>query len=238
MRKTRRKKNKTPYKMIIFGVITIALVFFIDSQTRPVINNMCSYYINQFATTKINEAIYESINEVNANYDDYVTLQTDSNGKIIAIHTKARQVTNIHTSIINKVDNALAHFPSENITVPIGSLSGIIWLSGLGPNISIKMQPKSKVNSEIISSLEEAGINQTLHKIRIEVTADITGFIPGYSNITQSKCDCLLAESLIVGSVPNYYTKVISNGQNSDSMSNIYRYDNQKNISKSDINGS
>ncbi len=206
----KKKKKKLSHKLIIFGVLTLIFVIFLDFHARPTIINMCKYHLDQFASTKISEAITKSIEELDYNYNDYIKIETTDSGKILAIHTNARQITIIHNNIMDKIGRALEKFNSEKIDIHIGSLSGVVWLSGFGPIVSIKVTPKGKASSEIISNLQEAGINQTLHQIRIKITATIAGFIPGYSTEIQTKSEYILAESLIVGSVPNYYTKIIS----------------------------
>ena len=220
----RKKKKKLSHKFIILGILFLILAFFLDVRTRPTVISMCNYHLDQFATTKINEAIMESIKELDYNYDDYTTIKTSQDGKILAIHSNAKQITNMHTSVMNKVDHEMEKFNSQTIDLHTGSLSGIVWLSGLGPIVSIKVTPKGKTSSEIVSTLEEAGINQTLHRIKLKVVANIAGFIPGYSTEIQAKCEYVLAESLIVGSVPNHCTKIISNEKESES--NMYAYTN------------
>lgn len=220
----RKKKKKLSHKLIILGILFLILAFFLDVRTRPTVINMCNYHLDQFATTKINEAVMESVKELDYNYGDYTTIQTSPDGKILAIHSNARQITNMHTNVMKKVDHAIEEFNSQTIDLHTGSLSGIVWLSGLGPIVSIKVTPKGKTSSEIVSSLEEAGINQTLHKIKLKIVANIAGFIPGYSTEIQAKCEYVLAESLIVGSVPNHYTRIISSGK--ENASNMYTYTN------------
>ena len=73
---------------------------------------------------KLNEAIMESIKELNYNYDDYTTIQTSQDGKILALHSNARQITNMHTSVMNKVDLAIEKFNSQTIDLHTGSLWG------------------------------------------------------------------------------------------------------------------
>lgn len=220
----KKKKKKLSRKLIVLGILFLILAFFLDVHTRPTVISMCNYHLDQFATTKINEAIMESIKELDYNYNDYATIQTGSDGKILAIHSNARQITNIHTNVMKKVDRAIEEFNSQTIDLHTGSLSGIVWLSGLGPIVSIRITPKGKTCSEIVSNVEEAGINQTLHQIKLKITANIAGFIPGYSTEIQAKCEYVLAESLIVGSVPNHYTKIISSEK--ENASNMYAYTN------------
>lgn len=150
----------------------------------------------------------DAIDEYGYNYTDYVNFKTNSNNEIIAIQTNAQKITKINNAILNKVNEAIKTFDLQTIYIHLGSLSGINFFSGRGPKIPIKIVSKGISNSKIISSLKEAGINQTMHKIDIIVTVEIAGFFAGFSTKVEAQSECMLSESLIIGTVPNNFTKV------------------------------
>lgn len=150
----------------------------------------------------------QALNETGYNYNDYVTFRTGSNNEILAIQTNAKQITDVNNAITNKVNKAISKFDSQKIYIHLGTISGINFLSGRGPKVPIKLISKGISNSKIISKLEEAGINQTLHKIRILITVDIAGFLAGFTTNVETTSECVLSESLIVGSIPSSYTKI------------------------------
>lgn len=79
-------------------------------------------------------------------------------------------------------------------------------LSGRGPSIPIKMSTIGNVETELVSQFSHAGINQTLHRIYLNVNCKVTILTPFDTieeNITNQ---VLIAEAVIVGEVPsNYY---------------------------------
>ncbi len=184
--------------------------FFITKKLTPTIYSKCRFEINKFAVEKINDAITKAVNKYGYNYEDYVTIKTSQEGPVIAIYTNARQITLIHNAIVDNVNAELKKSKYQYVDVSLGSFTGLLWFSSRGPNIPIKISSKGVVNSEILSSLQESGINQTLHKIHIKVTADVIGFLPFHSEQVTAESDCMLSESLIVGQVPQHYTKVVS----------------------------
>lgn len=139
---------------------------------------------------------------------DYVDFKTSSDDKILAIQTNAQKITKVNNAILSKINKAIKKFDSQTIYVHLGSISGINMLSGRGPKIPIKIVSKGISNSKIVSKLEEAGINQTMHRITIIATVEIAGFFAGFSTKVKTKSECILSESLIVGSIPSHYTKV------------------------------
>lgn len=227
----KRRKNKKSRKfirrIIIFISIFILIFLLIDLQLRPIVTSMSANYVKRYAITEISKAVNDAIDSKASEYNDFVDIQTDSSGKVMSITTKARQITSIQNSILQSTNQKLSEFQTAEISVPMGSLSGIMFLSGLGPRAKIKMIPTGVVESQIVSSLEEAGINQTKHTIKVIVNACVTAVIPGFSSTVSTSCDNLIAESIIVGSVPNYYTKVISSSS-SDPTTDISKYGNPK----------
>ena len=174
---------------------------------KPKILQVCNYQINQFANEQISKAVNKAIDETGYNYTDYVTFKHGQNEQIIAIETNAKQITHINNTINDKINEAISKFDLQQINIHLGSLTGINFFSGRGFKIPIKIVSKGIANSEIISKLEDAGINQTLHRIRIKVQVNIAGFFAGFTTNVTTQSDCLLAESIIVGQIPSSYTK-------------------------------
>lgn len=216
------KRKKLSIKYIIFIIILSAIFIFVTNKITPTIYKKCKFEIEKFAINEINKAITEAIDEFGYNYEDYITIKTSEQGNVIAIYTNAKQITTIHNAIIEKINKELNDIKYQHIDIALGSLTGIIWLSSRGPHIPIKIAYKGLTNSEIISSLEESGINQTLHKLHIVVTADMVGFLPFHTENVEVKSDCMLAESFIVGQVPKHYTKVVSKDVNN--LDSSYKY--------------
>ena len=64
--------------------------------------------------------------------------------------------------------------------------------------------------TRIISEFSEAGINQTRHRIIIEITVNVEAIVPGYSTDVAVSTAITAAETIIVGRVPDAYTHVVS----------------------------
>lgn len=222
------KKKKAAFKSILFGLTILVLFFLIDSQLRPIITTMSSYFVQQFAVTQMNTAVESALCTEDLNYDDLVTLQMDSNGAVTSIQTNTKEIARIHTLVTQQVNQAMSDLQTADLSIPIGSLSGIVWLSGMGPSVRIKMIPCGVTNTQVLSKLSEAGINQTLHQLTLHITTEISAVIPGYTTTVQVESDYILAESVIVGTVPKYYTRVLSGETQQDETNHISKYGNPR----------
>lgn len=223
MRRKRRQRKKGKFKIIFIIVLVSFFLVFMNFKIMGTIYRKCNFEISRFANNEINDAITQVINEYGYDYDDYVSVNTTKEGNVIAIYTNSKNITLIHNAIMDKINKRLEEIKNHKIKIALGTLTGIVWLSSRGPHIPIKIAYNASANSEILSSLKECGINQTLHKIHINVYMDIIAFFPFHSETVKAECDCMLAESLIVGQVPQHYTKVIS-GDSNDISNSAYKY--------------
>ncbi len=193
---------------MFFLLIAILIFLYIDRKIKPKIIEVCNFKISQFASNQIGKAMSEAIDEMGNDYSDYVTFKLGKDDQILAVQTNAKKVTTVNNIILDKVSEALEKFEIQTINIHIGSISGINFFSGRGWQIPIKIVSKGISNSEIVSTLEEAGINQTMHKIRLIIEVEIAGFFAGVSTKVKSKSECVLSESIIVGSIPSHYTNI------------------------------
>lgn len=75
----------------------------------------------------------------------------------------------------------------------------------MGPDIKIKMLTDGNVLTDLKSEFKEAGINQTLHRLYLEVECNVTILTP-YETITETIVNqVLLIEGVIVGNIPDAY---------------------------------
>ena len=95
------------------------------------------------------------------------------------------------------------------MNIPLGTLSGNQFLNNRGPKIRIELDISSAVYSKISSEFISAGINQTLHRITLTISTDIYFIMPWYRSSGGYQTEFILAETIIVGKVPDAYTNVI-----------------------------
>ena len=86
-----------------------------------------------------------------------------------------------------------------------GSFTGINLLAGRGPGIKIRISTIGNVETDLKSEFISQGINQTLHRVYLQVKCQVSILTP-FSNITKDITNqVLLVENVIVGNIPNTY---------------------------------
>ena len=124
---------------------------------------------------------------------------------VTSVQTDAAAINRVKSQLTNAVSTRLAMMELEEVEIPIGTLLGWQIFAGRGPTIRFQVVPASFVESNITSTLESAGINQTQHKILMDFTVEMSAIIPGYTTSVEVNTQVSIADTLIIGAVPQFY---------------------------------
>ncbi|WP_085833310.1 sporulation protein YunB [Clostridium merdae] len=191
-------------KLLFFLIGALALGVYLDIQLVPAVESLTVNSARQTAVSAMNESVLEELNADNITYEDLISLQRDSQGKVQTITTNMAKTNEIKAKITNTVQKNL-HASKINTSVPLGTLLGSRLLHGRGPDIPLVVTLKGNVESDFKTKFESAGINQTRHQIYLELHTEIYSFIPGLHTATDVTTSVLVAETVIVGEVPQLY---------------------------------
>lgn len=203
------KKNETKQKkgqlFPIVAIILIAILTFygITKAINPIINEMCINKAKNIATQIANEEATVIMNKYT--YDDLITIIRDADGNIKMLQTNTKSINQIMSDIPVNIVKRFEEKNNEDIYIYSGSLLGLKLFSAVGPKIHIKIANIGNVDTKLESDFKAQGINQTLHRIYLILTCEITILTP-YDTIKQRiENQVLIAESVIVGTVPYFY---------------------------------
>lgn len=216
------KKRRIGLKLLALGLILAGILLLIDIRVRPIIEKTAIYQSKILATRIINDAVYSELENGNYNYESLVTVVYNPDNSVSSIESNMITINAIKAKITKSVNDELAKLDSHDLSLSLGTISGFTSFYNQGPLIPVKVQPEGYVETALISSFDSAGINQTLHQILIGISVDISAIIPGYTSSATLETQFVLAETVIVGKVPNAYTHVISGSE--DIMGEINDY--------------
>ncbi len=195
--------------LLMVFVVLIALTLECDKRLRVVINNYSLSKAKILSNSVINKTVYDYLEDKNITYTDIIKINTDSEGNVNSVEFNTVEITKIKSGIISLVQNNINKNENIKMSVPLGTLTGNQFLNNKGPTIDIDMKISSAVFSKISSSFISAGINQTLHKITLSVSTNVYFVMPWYRSSGSFQTEYVLAETIIVGRVPDAYTNVI-----------------------------
>ena len=153
----------------------------------------------------INDAINKQIESGNIQYDRIVYFEKDLEGRITALKTNMSEVNRLKTEILNRINEDILAMDADQLGIPLGSLVLPEVFSGRGPGIPVEILSIRNSDASVSSRFTEAGINQTLQQLIMEVSVDVTVLVLGKTDSFTVTSQVVVAETVIVGQVPNTF---------------------------------
>lgn len=200
------RDDKTKLKIIkISTIILIASFTFMRSMEaiRPIMDKQCQNIAKSVATQISNEQA--TIVMSRYSYDDLCNISKDTNGNISMISSNVITINEIISDVAIKIQEELNKKENSSFKIKLGSLTGTRILSGRGPNIDVKLQIIGNLDTDLRSEFEEAGINQTLHRMYLQVECNVIILTPFKTTEEKIINQVLLSEAVIIGTTPNTY---------------------------------
>ncbi|MEG1943181.1 MAG: sporulation protein YunB [Angelakisella sp.] len=204
----KKKHSFLRLKLIAIAFLLMLAVFYFDARIRPMIQTYASNQASNRVLKIVNESIYEELSENHVTYGKLVKLTYGTNGTVASLQTDMLELNRLQSSITQRIIGHVMEFDSQTIWVSLGSIIGGPIFSGRGPKIEIKLIPANFIQTKIANEFSSAGINQTRHQILMDINLTVTSVLPGYRSSTTINTNVVLAETIIVGNVPEGYTMV------------------------------
>lgn len=197
------KRKQKIVKIFIIMVIAFSTVKIVLDAILPIFDTLCKDKAKSIATIISNEEATNVMKE--HTYDELFTLEKDKDGNITMIKSNIIPINEIISDVAVKIQNTIDQRGRENIEIALGSFTGFKLLSGKGPGVPIKISSIGNVETDLRSEFSEKGINQTLHRVYLQVDCEVSILTP-YNSITEKVSNqVLLIENVIVGKIPSTY---------------------------------
>ena len=185
--------------LAISGLLAFAL--YAGAQMRPLLGSLATTRVSNAVNRIVYQAVNEAIDSGQIAYEQLVSYEKDNEGRInmAAFNRLQSQILDL---ILSRIDQVSA----RELSIPVGSLTGSPLLAGRGPRISVRMESVGSSSARFENQFESAGINQTKHRIVLRIDVYVSILLPGYSAVTQVSNEITVAETVIVGEVPDTYT--------------------------------
>jgi sporulation protein YunB len=196
-------------KIIHFFLLLAAVIFTLLMVFRiryhDAIRELSETQVRNSTSDLINDAISRQIASGNIRYERIVYFEKDLEGKITALKTNMTEVNRLKTDILNLINDEILALDTTDMAIPIGSLIFPEFFSGRGPGIPIQILSIRNSDGSFKSYFSEAGINQTLQQLTMDVSVDVSVLVLGKTESFTVSSQVVVAETIIVGQVPNTY---------------------------------
>jgi len=196
-------KNKKVAKFFLILFIICFLIGVIVKAVAPVFNKLCTEKAKSIATIITNDETTSAIRDYQ--YSDFVVIHRDDTGKILMLESNMKNINIVISDVANRIQKSINNTDDEDINISLGSFTGISLLSGSGFKVPIRISTVGNVKTDVKSEFKSQGINQTLHRLYLQIESEISILTP-FNTIQESITNQLiLAENIIVGEIPETY---------------------------------
>ena len=206
-----RKKRflRTVLFLIVLLIVLLSLsVALLSVNMRPAMTALAIARIRSVAARAMNDAILESMGD-ETNYARLIQVH-ESSERVYMLQANTHKMNILAADCAEAAQERIAQMGDQGISIPIGTITGISFLAGKGPSLKVTFSPAGSVQSEFNSEFVSSGINQTLYRVNLLLTASVRLVMPGVSETISVRAEAAIAESIIVGDVPEVYTNVAS----------------------------
>ena len=188
-------------RALLLLLLLLALFLLIDRNFRPLVFSLAEARSAAMASQVLSGALAEATQD-GVSYEDLMNVKMDQNGQVALLSANTMAMNRLATRAGDAALRRLNNMSSERVTVPLGAVLGTTLFSGSGPGVPVSIVPIGSIFTDFATEFEACGINQTRHKVYLQVTANIRIVIPTGAKTTQVSANMLVAESIIVGRVP------------------------------------
>lgn len=189
----------------LFWIVVLSMVALIWFRARyhGTIRSLAETQVKNSTSDLINDSVDRQIETGNIQYDRIVYFEKDLNGRITALKTNMSEVNRLKTDILNIINDEILAMDNSDMGIPIGSLFLPEFLSGRGPSIPVNILSIRNSEAGFSSQFTQAGINQTLHQLNMQVSVDVSILVLGRAESFTVMSQVVVAETIIVGQVPD-----------------------------------
>lgn len=201
------KCAKKPARLLVTAAVLLTLLlgwWYLDGNLTRVILSLADARARSLAVQVLNEAVEETL-ATGVKYDQLMLVSTGEDGNVRLIQANTAEMNRLASHVTLLAQQKLEQLEQQAISVPLGSALGLPILAGAGPRLQVQILPVGAVMPRFDTEFQTAGINQTRHKVLLTLTATVRLVIPTGSSTLQATTQMAVAESIIVGQVPESF---------------------------------
>lgn len=201
----RRRVGRILRFCICICLLSLIVFFVFRFKYRDSLAKLAQTQVTNTTSDLINDAIDSQMINGNIQYDRIVYFEKDLNGRITALKTNMSEVNRLKTAILNLINDEILAMDTSELGIPVGSFLFPEVFSGKGPSIPIRILSIRNSDASFHSNFSEAGINQTLQQLTMDIQVDVAVLVLGQTSSFTVSSQVVVAETIIVGQVPEMF---------------------------------
>ncbi|MBQ4581024.1 MAG: sporulation protein YunB [Clostridia bacterium] len=202
-------RRRTAVVCLLFSLLAIlAGVLFAERNLTRIVLSLAQAQARAMAVQMLNEAASELLSGGAVTYDSLMHVTSDGDGQVRLIQANTPEMNRLAAQVSLLAQSRLQEKRDQAVRVPLGSALGMTLFAGAGPKILVRILPVGSVHAQFHTDFQTAGINQTRHRVSLALTAQVQMVIPTGAQTVEVTTQVAMAESIIVGEVPETFTDV------------------------------
>lgn len=202
-------RRRTALICLLASALLIAAgVLLVERNLTKVVLSLAQAQARAMAVQTLNEAAAELLSTGSVTYDSLMHVREDGGGQVRLIQANTPEMNRLAAQVSLLAQAMLQEKRDQEVRVPLGSALGLTLFAGSGPKIQVRILPVGSVHAEFHTDFQTAGINQTRHRVSLLLTAQVQLVIPTGAETVEVMTQVAMAESIIVGEVPDTFTDV------------------------------
>ena len=193
--------------LLSLAAVAAAILLAEHNLTRVVLN-LAQAQARAMAVQTLNEAASELLASGEITYDALMHVTADESGRVRLIQANTPEMNRLASRVSLLAQSRLQQKREQSVRIPLGSAAGLTIFAGAGPKIEVHILPVGSVHARFHTEFQTAGINQTRHRVSLTLTAQVQLVIPTGAQMVEVSTQVAMAESIIVGEVPETFTDV------------------------------
>lgn len=202
-----RKKSGGMRWLILLVLLLTAAVIAMEQNLSQTMLDMAFARAYSMAVETINRAVKQAMGQGVA-YEELIDAQMDAQGRVSMLRANTMRMNELASQTALLAERELGSAENQVVEIPLGAALGVSFLSGFGPRLEVQILPVGAVHTSFDTEFETAGINQTRHKIFLNLRATVSLIVPTGSQLVEVTSTVPIAESVIVGEVPESFVDV------------------------------
>jgi sporulation protein YunB len=198
--------------LAVFAALVVLLVGFIifEHNLKPTIRSIAEAEARWVATEAVNRAIEDKI--ANVDYNQLIIVQKDTQGQIVLMQPNIVRVNQLASETTLAIQTSLQSLVDEKFSIPVGQVLGSQLLANYGPRVQVSIYPVGTVRTSVFDGFEEAGINQTRHRLYLDIQTQVKVVVPLITSDVTVSTQVPVTDTVIVGRVPDVYVRFFTGG--------------------------
>ena len=200
------RAQKARLGCLLAALCLMTLLSVLAFHRKTLLGGLAVTRVSNSVNRLVTEAVNDAVNSGEIQYDELIAFQKDASGRITAFQSNMAAFNRLQADITGDVLQRLAEVSDTELSIPLGTLTGSALLAGRGPRFRVRMQSVGSCSAHFENAFEHAGINQTTHSILLYVDVSVSILLPGFNTSAKVSNAFSVAETVIVGDVPDTYT--------------------------------